>query len=154
MPTKKLRSGKLRSQSLTPILCRRRRCHVSHTGLIPTFQAGPAMTRLYRPLSSVEDDLIRAYWPQTRYSIAEIGRMFGRSEKVIGKRARMLGLPNRKSLRKGAEKARVERQRRVTALPSLPSPEPTAEPARPTPQGWADGWSISSPTMAQLMSGR
>lgn len=84
-----------------------------------------------------------------RYTVRELARMIGSTDKAVRDRARKLHLTPRRELAlakvRKLEADRLARRKGVKALPATPTP-----PA----DGWSDGWSIVPPTLAQLRAGR
>jgi hypothetical protein len=84
-----------------------------------------------------------------RYTVRELARMTGSTDKAVRDRARVLHLMPRRQLAlakvRKLEADRIARRNAVKPLPLL---------ATPTPYGWSDGWSIAPPTLARLRAGR
>jgi hypothetical protein len=106
------------------------------------------MTARKESATLAEDTFLIANW--SSHTIRDLARMLGWREKSVRERARKLGLPGRReialALTRKSDADRVARRKAVMALP-----EP---PARPTAEGWSDGWSIKPPTLDQLRARR
>jgi hypothetical protein len=99
-----------------------------------------------------EDAFLVANW--TTATVRALANMLGWKEKAVRDRARKLGLPGRREIAQAiARKADADRLARRKAVRPLER-QSVDQGARPTTQGWSDGWSISPPTRQQLMRGR
>lgn len=91
-------------------------------------------------ITTEQEEAIRAEWHNTSMTLKNIGDMVGLSTHAVSRRAMLLGLDDRRAVKKKGYRPPPQASQPVTRYV-------------PAPKVWNDNWSIKSPTSLQLRAG-